>query len=415
MTGLYHRSAQVWAAGALLAMLLPPGVRLGWWLPLHLALAGAVSQSIVGGQFQFSSALAMAPPSSPVFPLVRLGVMNVGALLIVLGRVIGSPETLVVGAAALGSAILWAAVAVDGIWRRSIVRRFPATRGFYLLASVSMLGGAALGAVLGGGAFQSGEAYLSHRLTHMSLNLFGWAGLTILGTLITFLPTVLHVRVPAARAAAATPAVIFCGLGLLAAGLAAGFDALATAGGLGFAAGLALFGRQVFGVLRQRRPRAVPVVARHLFAGLGWLAVVTVVQVPLLARGDAAALRDLWVVGIGGGLVLQAVIGSWAFLLPMSRPTTPARKGRELVAFEVGARAQVLAYNAGLALVLLALRGFLPGQAGAAGIALAWSAAAWALAKTVVFPMMARQRRVHRAAEEWWSPRDAGQRSAAER
>lgn len=37
---LHHRSARVWATAALVWVLLPSTIRLGWWVPLHLVLAG---------------------------------------------------------------------------------------------------------------------------------------------------------------------------------------------------------------------------------------------------------------------------------------------------------------------------------------------------------------------------------------
>lgn len=407
---VYLRSAQVWAFAAAVSVTLPPGVRLGWWLPLHLMFLGAVSQSIVGGQYHFSTALTKARPASSAPLMVRLALMNVGAVSIALGRLVDSTPVLVAGACAFGAVLLWSSVSVEMLWRRSIARRFPAIRVFYLYAGASIVAGAAIGGALGAGAIRSGEAYVSHRLAHMGLNLLGWASLTILGTLIMFLPAVLHVRV-SERSVRGLPSVVFGGLAGIVTGLSAGSSALAAFGGAVFATGLILFGRAVFDVVRQARPRALPIVARHLFAGIGWLVIVAVVQIPLLARGDAAAVRDFWVVGIGGGLVIQAVLGSWAFLLPMTRASAPGDKGRELIAFELGARTQVAAYNAGLALVLLALRGLLPDAAGAAGVALVWTAAVWMLVKTVMFPRLARLERVRRSADRWWAPRDVAEAS----
>lgn len=48
---------------ALVATLLPESVRLGVWLPLHLALAGAATTAISGVMPFFSAAFAAAPPS----------------------------------------------------------------------------------------------------------------------------------------------------------------------------------------------------------------------------------------------------------------------------------------------------------------------------------------------------------------
>lgn len=401
----HHHSARVWAIAALVAVVLLPSVKVGWWLPLHLALVGATSQLIVGGQLQFSSALTMARPVSRRPVVVRLLLLNVAAAAIVIGRVADITPLTMAGGVLFACACLWAAWAVERLWRQAISRRFAVTRLFYGAANLSIVAGAVLGAILAAGEIHSGDTYVSLRLAHIGLNLIGWGGLTILGTVITFLPTVLHVRIPEARGANAVPLLAFCGLTTIATGLMVQSRVAAVAGGVVLALAFALFGHFVSRIVRAARPRPVPVAARHIIAGLAWLGCVSLIQIPLLARDDAAAIRDLWVVGIAGGFVLQVVLGSWAFLLPMSRGSGGEATGRELIAFELGARPQVAAYNVGLIVVLLALRGFIPDPAGTAGIALTWAASAWVMFKTLWFPRLAALPSVRAKAERWWAPR----------
>ena len=55
--------AVAFLVASLLAALLPAEMRLGIWLPLHLALAGAATTAIAGLMPFFSAAFAAAPPS----------------------------------------------------------------------------------------------------------------------------------------------------------------------------------------------------------------------------------------------------------------------------------------------------------------------------------------------------------------
>jgi hypothetical protein len=68
---------------------------------------------------------------------------------------------------------------------------------------------------------------------------------------------------------------------------------------------------------------------------------------------------------------------------------------------ELGGRAQVIAYNLGAVVALIGLRTEI--NVALIGIVATWMAAAWALAKTWTFPLLARLRLVHRWSERWWA------------
>lgn len=398
----HHASARVWMTAALLAMLLPPARRLGWWLPLHLALAGAVSQLIVGGQVMFSATLGLAKGPARRTVIAQLALMNIGVAGVAAGRVFSSKPILAVGASSFLVALLSAAIVVHRLWRRSLNRRFAITGTFYRLAMASVVMGSGTGWAVASGVFHSADAYAWHKFAHMALNLFGWAGLTIAGTIVTLLPTVLHVRIPEIRRLRIVPWTMFAGICVMAVGLTVGARAVATGGAVVLVVGVAPLGGLVRGALSMPRRRRIPLSACHLIAAMAWCAFVCVIQVVVIARGDGAALRDLWVVGLAAGFTLQAVIGAWSFLLPSARRVDAETRRRELVAFEVGAMIQVVAYNVGLVLVLASLRGLLPATAGTAGAALVCGAAAFAVAKSWAFALLARLPRVRARAQVWW-------------
>lgn len=397
----HNMSARLWASAALLIVPLAPATGLGWWLPLHLALLGAVSQAIVGGQLMFSATLGLARGPTRRTTLTQLALLNLGAILVIGGRLWGSRSALAAGATFFTLVIGWVMWQVSRLWNRSVNRRFAITGTFYRLAGASILIGATLGAALGIGAFDDTSSYLEHRSVHMALNILGWAGLTVVGTAITLLPTILHVRAPKPRAVRMVPWLMFGGLALFAAGATISSAWIGSVGMLSYTVGLATFGGYVREVLSVSRRRKVPTAALHLVAALAWLAVTAVTLVVLSALEDHAALRDFIVVGGAAGFVFQAVLGAWSFLLPSTRAPLPGVRRRELVAMELGGRAQVLVYNLGLVAVLVGLRG--GADSATAGIILAWSAAAWALAKSWGFPLLASLPLVRARSQRWWA------------
>lgn len=72
----------------------------------------------------------------------------------------------------------------------------------------------------------------------MTLNILGWAGLTVVGTAITLLPTILHVRAPTLRGLLLTPWLMFGGLTLFVLGIAIDRNWLGAAGMVSYTAGL---------------------------------------------------------------------------------------------------------------------------------------------------------------------------------
>ncbi|MGH2755956.1 MAG: hypothetical protein ACRDLB_16200 [Actinomycetota bacterium] len=172
-------------------------------------------------------------------------------------------------------------------------------------------------------------------------------------------------------------------------------------GWAGYLVGLGAFGLYLKKVLAAPSRRKVPTAAFHLVAAMGWALITTMALVVILTQRDWAAARDFVVVGGAGGFAVQALMGAWSFLLPSTRAPVPQRRRVELVAMEVGGRAQLIVYNTGLILVLVGLRS--GSDLSLVGISLACAAAAWILTKTWTFPLLSRLPSVERRAEAWWA------------
>jgi nitrite reductase (NO-forming) len=397
----HNLSARIWATGALLSVLMSPWTGLGWWLPLHMALLGAASQAIVGGQLMFSATLGLSRGPGRGGVLTQLTLLNAAAILVIGGRLIGESAVLATGASLFVPVIAWVTWQVHLMWRNSVNRRFSITGTFYRLAGTSLLFGASIGGALGIGAFNDGSSYIAHRGVHMILNIFGWAGMTIVGTAITLLPTILHVRSPALRVVRPTPWLMAGGLLLVSTGATTNLEWLAGTGMALYVAGFALFALYLKAVLAIPSRREIPTAAFHLVAAMAWALVTAVAIAITMARGDSAATRDFIVVGGALGFAFQALMGAWSFLLPSTRPPVPQQRRVELIAMELGGRSQVLTYNVGLVLALLGLR--LDTQVSLLGTWAAWTAAAWVLTKSWTFPILSGLPAVERRSARWWA------------
>ncbi len=399
----HNLTARLWAMAALVSVPLRSLAGLGWWLPVHLAMIGAASQAIVGGQLMFTATLGSARGPSRQTALQQLALLNLGGALVIGGRLFGVRTVLALGATVITVTISWAAWEVRRMWRRSIGRRFAVTGTFYSLAALCILAGASIGLAMGTGAFKDPASYLAHRDAHMALNVLGWAGLSIVGTAITLLPTIMHVRAPRSSSVRATPWLMFTGLVVFTVGKTTDHDATATLGMATYAGGIAIFGFYLSKILATTRRRKVPTAALHLVAALTWLVVTTLALGVLAGAEDRSAMRDFIVVGGVAGFVFQALLGAWSFLLPSERGPVPDRRRRELTAMEIGGRSQSVLYNLGLIAALFGLRAGMDKSA-IAGIVLAWGASAWALLKTWTFPLLATLPTVRARSEQWWSP-----------
>ncbi|HWO69820.1 MAG TPA: hypothetical protein VNP94_03590, partial [Actinomycetota bacterium] len=224
---LYQTAARLWLTAAGAALLLPPRARLGWWLPLHLAMAGAVATAISGAMQTFAGALTATPPPPAGLVLAQFALVNGGALGVTAGMALGARWLVAVGGAAFVVAMGLLGWFVARARRRALHLRHRLPVAGYLFACASVVAGGTLGALVGSGLAGPGLRGALAR-AHPVLNVLGFAGGTILATLVTLLPTVLRVRMP--RWHGGTTAVLYAtGVAAAAAGAALGSRPVAAA------------------------------------------------------------------------------------------------------------------------------------------------------------------------------------------
>src|SRR3990170_2505628 len=370
-TRVYMVAARLWLTLVAVSLLLPEADRVGVWLPLHLALAGAVSTAISGAMQNFVLALTASPtPPEPVI-VAQFVLVTAGAAVIALERILGHELGVALGGMLflLGMALLgWIVLRAR---RRSLHERHALPLAMYAAAIVAILGGGAFGAVVGGGAV-GGETWFGLRQAHMAMNVLGWISLTIAGTLVTFLPTVLRIRMPGWHGWA-TVGLLVGGFGAIATGLATRLGPLAGVGGAAYAVGALGVAWLVVKVMRTPRTWPVPIAAKHLLLAIAWFEVGALALAVALVRGldEFAAFREPFLAIFALGWALQTLLGAWLYLLPMARPGHPDERRRQLSAIELGGVVQILALNAGVLLLALAGAGWVSGTVGAIGAGLA--------------------------------------------
>ena len=181
----------------------------------------------------------------------------------------------------------------------------------------------------------------------MTLNVLGFISLTIVGTLMTLLPTVL--RGPDARVAGNRH--------LLAAGRGLGGGCGRTrarcfagraAGCLVSAAGAAGLVSMASRALRTERRWPAPVCARHFVAAVAWYVLGSFGLAIAMLVSSFHGYRRLFLVAFVGGWTIQVLLGrAWSYLLPMGRPAHPNERRGFLAMLETGGTIQVLALAQG--------------------------------------------------------------------
>ena len=186
------------------------------WLALHLALLGGVSQLVLGaGQFFVCAFLATDPPSRRLIA-AQLLAWNAGTLLVAVGVPTATGPLTDVGAALIGVGLLLFAGALYGMQRHSLQRARWAVRWYQACAGCLGLG-ALIGVLIARGTPWPAGSLLG---AHLALNIGGWLGMAIVGTLHTFFPSLTRtsLRFPALQGP--TFALWLLGVALLATGAA---------------------------------------------------------------------------------------------------------------------------------------------------------------------------------------------------
>jgi len=200
----------------------------GRWLALHLAFVGGVSQLVLGASQFFAGAFLATDPPPRWLVRCQLVAWNAGAILLAISVPERSDTLISLATGLLAASLLsWAAAIV--LMRRRSLRTAPWATRWYV-TSVAFLG---LG-VLAGALMARGEPWNHGNLlgAHMALNLAGWFGGAIVGTLHTFYPSLTQTQLRFPRLQGIAFVAWTSGVAALAVGYGWRLDAPAIAGWL---------------------------------------------------------------------------------------------------------------------------------------------------------------------------------------
>ncbi len=306
------------------------------WLALHVAFVGGVSQLVLGaGQFFAGAFLATGPPPRP---LVRgqLATWNAGAVLVAAGVPTGTDALVWAGAVllAVGLSLFLAGLR----WlRRHSLQDVPWSVRWYEACALFLGAG-----VLAGVGLATGAGWLAGNLlgAHMALNLAGWFGTAIAGTLHTFYPSLTQTQLRFQRLQAPTFAAWTGGVALLAAGAAMPSDPALVLGWSALLLAAALLGVNLLSCAVSA-PKPLSLGARLVGAGHAFLVVALALAIVAIAQDgpraplavpDRALLATLLLPGWLGLTVagsLHHLLGVLVRVRDLGRPVPAARPGRD--------------------------------------------------------------------------------------
>ncbi|MDO5535383.1 MAG: copper oxidase, partial [Propionibacteriaceae bacterium] len=345
-----------WLAAALVLTVVHRWVPASSWLMVHLVLLGALSHSALVWSEHFAHTLLRSLPDEAGRrrQSVRIGLLGIGSLLVFVGVPGEWWWLVVVGACLVSAAVLWHAAHLVHVLRGSLPNRFRVVTRYYIAASLCLPVGAGLGATL---AFGLSEELHGRILTgHMSLNLLGWVGLTVTGTLVTFWPTLLRTRMDERAETLARQALplLVGGLVVLVAGGLAGWRPVALAGLALYVAGLVWWGRALVVPLRAKglrefAPASVLAALVWAIVGLAWVGWLLATTGSWAAVTDASfTLAAVFAVGFAA----QLLFGALSYLIPSVMGGGPSVVRAGQAWFDRWALWRLVVVNAGLLLWL---------------------------------------------------------------
>ncbi|QZA09132.1 multicopper oxidase domain-containing protein [Mycolicibacter heraklionensis] len=348
------------------------------WLPVHALLLGAATNAIVIWSGHFTTTLCRVPDPPQWHLVAKLALLN-AAVIATLAGVAFNAEAL---SGAGGTAVAVVAVAhgaeLIAMKKSALSARFDYLVGFYLAAIAALLAGSATGAAMAVGV---ARWYARLWTTHVHVMLYGWIGLTVMGTLFTLWPTTIREKITPRSFAMARRALptLTAGLAAAAVGLLAGSWWLTAAGLLGYAVGVGL---SIAGLWPGRSftgPAAWMLVGATL-----WLGIAVVVETTRLIAARSvevlpALVEHTLLPLLAVGFVAQILLGALSQLLPILVANGPPVRKAVIGYLDQGWQARVCAINLAVPLVAGPWREPLP--------LIGWALAAVAVASFVLLAL----------------------------
>ena len=320
------------------------------WLVVHLFLLGAVTNAIVTWTEHFTITLLRVPQPSRRQAGRRLAALNLAVIATLVGVSIANSELIIVGAGLLMLVIAIHGYNLHRLSNRALQNRFAGTVHFYLVAATCLLLGVVFGAL---SAFQKDGSVLrdSLHVAHLHANLLGWVGVTVMGTLFTFWPTVLRTKMVdgVMKSAKRSLPFLFTGISVAAISLAMNQRYIAIFGMILYALGIGFVSRPFIRTWRQKAPRDLATVS--IFCSALWLSLGVLSDLVALTLGrslsDYVSWVDRFIPAFLMGFVGQILVGALTFLVPVILGGGPAAVRGHIKRLSSVWRTRIFLFNVG--------------------------------------------------------------------
>jgi nitrite reductase (NO-forming) len=370
--------AMVLGALALATLLIPGPARLGLWLPLHLGLAGAAGTAIAAVLPFFSAALWVVPPADPRIRIGAIALLALGAVAVSGGMTAGSTGLVLAGGWAYLGGLGLLAMATFAPTRAALGRRHVVTTIAYAVALVNVSISVSLALAMLSGVAPIVAGWPAIKPVHAWLNVFGFVGLVIAGTLLHLAPTVSGTRVRTRRSSRVAVAGIAAGVAGVAIGQAAYVPTLVQIGVVSAVAGAAALVAHGLAVYRDRGRWHSDqdwhrLTATSLTLAPVWLLVaISIAGLRAFAFAGSPAAWSLVEVAapLALGCVAQVLVGSVTHLLPAIGRSDAAGRARSRRVLGRWATARIVALNLGTAVAVVGVLADVPAMVlgGGAGV-----------------------------------------------
>ncbi|WP_083379177.1 hypothetical protein [Boudabousia tangfeifanii] len=332
------------------------------WLILHLAALGVISQAILYWAEHFTYTLNRVPIRDKAlrWQQIKTGSWAILATLVLAGVVHSLPWPTALGATGLAILAAWQAWELTRVRRRSLMGRFPIVVRYYATAALLLPWGLAQGTWLAIGGQPKAplwwQASLQHgmdeslRLGHSLTNILGWVAFTVLGTLLTFWPTMLRAQMDPKSTQHTISAWWWLLGGILVINVGAYTTRAVLLAGLAiYAIGLIWWGYGLVAPLRAKTPSEFAPLSALI--SLVWFALGYLYLVWTLATDTQALslqyprLGLVWGLGFGAQLVWAAL----SYLLPTTRSRGPAMAKEMLAIVNAAGVFRLTVWNLSLA------------------------------------------------------------------
>ncbi len=348
-----------WMVAAVVTAAVHPFAPGSTWLMVHMIALGVLTHSIMVWSTHFATTLLKTGPR-----VEGRGPQNRRLILLHVGItavLVGVPTTwwwlTTAGAGLVVVAVVWHAVSLYRRLRTALPGRFRIVTHYYLTSAAFLPVGAVLGVLLARGYPDGIHSRLL--LGHSLVNVLGWVGITVAGTVITLWPTILRARMDDAserRAGQALPALAG-GLLVALAGALLAWRWLLVAGLVGYLLGLLWTGRSLLAPARKKPP--MHFASWSMAAGGLWFLIGI-----LMVTWRVATAPDLGSAVIGYGSVaavlvlgfgLQVLLGALSHMIPAVIGGGPSASRVGIEGFDRLGMTRIVIVNVPFALSLLPL------------------------------------------------------------